>query len=121
MDNPLHAIPLIAPGVEARLDSRGLVQVRKVQLYSGGWSQRLAYRLGWRADLHVQLDEYGTFYWQQINGENSLGQIAERFATRFGRSLSDSRYAVVKFTRDLMDRRLIQLHHPSGARAEDAA
>ncbi|MCX7916162.1 MAG: PqqD family protein [Verrucomicrobiae bacterium] len=121
MDDPLAAIPLIAAGVEARMDSRGRMHVRKAQLYSGGWPQRLAYRLGWRADLHVQLDEYGTFYWQQINGENSLGEIAARFAARFGHSLADSRRAVVQFTRDLLDRRLIQLHHPAATGTEDKA
>lgn len=118
MENPLEAIPVITPGVEARMDRRGCIQLRKAQLYSGGWPRRLAYRLGWRADVCLQLDEQGSFYWLQVNGENSLGRIAERLATRFGHPPPDSRRAVVEFTRELMARRLIQLLTPPSAAGE---
>ncbi len=112
MENPLAAIPEVAPGVEARADDRGWLQLRKPRLYTGGIAKWLGHRLRWRADIQVQLDEYGTFYWRQVDGRHSLDQIAAAFSERYARSREESRRAVMQFTRDLMLRHIIQLQQP---------
>src|SRR5689334_6311450 len=110
MNNPLTAIPQAMPGVEAQADARGRLQLRKPRLYTGGLLQWLTTRLRWRADSRIVLDEYGRFYWQQLDGQHTLEEIAGAFSRHYTRSLEESRRAVLQFTRDLMLRRIIHLN-----------
>lgn len=112
MQHPLDAIPEVMETVESRTGRDGLVQVRQPRLYTGGLSRRLARLLRWRADVILQLDAYGSFYWSQINGLRSLDELAAQFSERFGRTREESRRAVVQFTRELLRRRLICLKQP---------
>ncbi len=112
MDNPLRAVPEMMPDVECRTDKQGLIHLRKPRLYTGGLSRWLGTKLRWRADVKLELDEYGSFCWRHINGHNSLDQIAAQFSERFDRPRDDSRRAVLQFARDLMVRRLIHLKQP---------
>jgi hypothetical protein len=112
MPHPLDAIPDVMATVESRTGRDGLVQVRQPRLYTGGLSRRLARLVRWRADVIIQLDEYGSFYWRQINGQRSLDELATQFSERFGRTPEESRRAVLQFTRELLARRLVYLKQP---------
>ena len=114
MNNPLTAIPQVMPDVEARADARGCFQLRKPRLYTGGLFQWLTTRLRWRADSRIVLDEFGSFYWQQLDGQRTLEEIAPAFSRRYTRSLDESRRAVLQFTRDLMLRHVIHLSQTKG-------
>ena len=106
--NPLAAVPMLLDGVEARRDTASLVQLnRSVQPPRGvlGWFSRL---LGSRR-VRINLDEQGSFFWDRINGQRDLAQIASELQQRFGTEPAAARQATVSFTRMLMLRHIIQL------------
>jgi hypothetical protein len=106
--NPLTAVPIPMDGVEARRDTGSLVQLnRRVQPARGisGWVSRV---LGARR-VRVNLDEQGSFFWERIDGQRNLAQIASELQQRFGTDPAAARQATVMFTRMLMLRHIIQL------------
>jgi len=103
--DPLAAVPRIAPDVEAEVDNLGLIQVRR--RYHA--HSRLGRLLRFRYQRQLHLDAPGSFYWRQIDGTRTLETIAARVSAERQCPLADARRAVATFTRDLMQRDLVQL------------
>ena len=115
--DPLSAIPVAAPGVEACAGKRGSaigrVMLRKeTGIAKGGLFGKIGNRLGWKRVRRIELDEQGSEYWRLVNGGRTLEAIARKMQKRFGWTPEQSRKAVVTYTRDLMLRGLIQLRIP---------
>jgi hypothetical protein len=55
----------------------------------------------------VNLDRLGTQVWQWCDGQTTVEQIVDRFATTHRMGFHESRLAVSQFLRDLMGRDLI--------------
>lgn len=106
--DPLDAIPTVAEGVEARKDSSGRVQIQGPQAGKTAIA-RLARRMGMQRRVRVNLDAYGSLFWDQIDGKRSLKSIAQVIRERTGQSGPECEQAVIGFTRTLMLRHLIWL------------
>lgn len=108
----LAAVPETDPNTETRPDGDGALQLRRT-VVSGSRIVRLLNRWFQRTDyLQVRLDARGTFFWQQINGQRSLDEIARNLARQFSITESESREAVIVFTKKLMTRQVIHLCVP---------
>ena len=107
--DPFAAVPSITPGVEAKLDSRSMLQLKRVIEPSSQPMRFLADKLGLRRSVRVNLDEMGTFFWQRIDGVRDLRSIAESLRTRFHLDRKECDLAVIRYTRLLMLRGLVQL------------
>lgn len=110
--DPLAAIPVIAEGVEGRTDPRGCIQLRLAAREGASLASRLAVRLGFRRALRVNLDHFGTRYWNLVDGSRSLADIERALRADEPQAGTDARRAVVEFTRMLMQRHLIGLKLP---------
>jgi hypothetical protein len=107
--NPLAAIPLIATGVEVRRDSEALVHVQRRVEARPGFFNRIARGIGGARSVRVNLDVHGSFFWDRIDGQRTLAEIAADLQSRFGIEPAAARQATVMFTRMLMLRHIIQL------------
>jgi len=112
MKDPLAAVPVIAPGVEARTDSRACFQLKRVLPEKPGLGAALMRTLRIERDLHLDLDRRGSDFWRLIDGQRDLHQIAGQLARQYSLSGPQSREAVVVFTKQLMLRELILLKLP---------
>lgn len=113
MPDPFAAIPRIAPGVEAREDSRGWVQLRKAIPPKPGLAAYVARRCGFHRQIRVNLDELGTLYWKHIDGRRTLRRIQEHIGAAVSVERAESERATLVFTKMLMLRYLIELELPA--------
>ncbi len=107
--DPFAAIPSITPGIDAKLDSGSMLQLRHKIKPSSQLTQFLADKLGFRRSVRVNLDERGTFFWQQIDGIRDLRSIAKSIQGRFNIDREECNSAVIHYTKTLMLRGLVQL------------
>ncbi|MCX5659871.1 MAG: PqqD family protein [Planctomycetota bacterium] len=107
--NPLEAVVHLAPDVEAGTDNLGLVQIRKTYSPARGILGFAGRLMRHRYDRRVNLDARGSFLWRQIDGQRSVGQIADALAAEFAVEPAAARQAAILFIRDLMTRHLVLL------------
>lgn len=107
--DPFEAVPHLAKGVQVRRDSQGHLQIRKEIEPKPGLSDLLARKLKLRRDVRVNLDDRGTFYWEQIDGKAPLREIEKRMRRKFKLKQDESRKATIVFTKSLMLRHLVLL------------
>ena len=119
-NNPFAACPVPAPFVQTE-ENDGKIQVRQTPPPKQGLRAFLARRFSMFPFRLVCLDERGTFYWKQIDGKRTLGEIEQRLRDRYQMEPTQSRDAVILFTKMLMRRSLIALklpHQPEALNAE---
>lgn len=46
---------------------------------------------------HIDLDSYGSFLWRAIDGESTVGQLAEEMKTRFGKDAEPLYDRLIKY------------------------
>jgi len=109
MNDPFAAIPRTAPHVRARCGGGGLVQLKRTPPEGRGLRGYLARHLGLRRTTRVDLDERGSFFWNQIDGIRDLRAIEHALRARFALEEQQSKDAVILFTKMLMRRGLILL------------
>jgi len=107
--DPLLAVPEVAPYVRLRLDGAGCGQIKRQPAPGRGVRGWLARRFGMFRRYRIDLDERGTFFWQQIDGQRNLRMIARLMRNRFGLGEQEAADAVVLFTKALMRRGMIYL------------
>lgn len=107
--DPLTAIPLVTPGVEARADAANLIQLRYQLPARSRLEHFFAITLQFRPPLRINLDERGSCFWRLIDGERNLHRIAERLGATFSLPREQANQAVMLFTRELMRRGVIRL------------
>src|SRR5689334_15088039 len=110
--NPLAVVPVVPPGVEARLDEQSFTQLKcamqpRSRIYA--WISR---KMRYRHDVRINLDGPGSTFWSLIDGRRNLQQIAEALAEKHGWEQQKSREASIKFTATLMQRHLLHLIVP---------
>ena len=115
VSDPLAAVPHVAPGVVAKRDRTGGLQIRRELPDRPGWRDWLARRAGLRRAARVDLDERGSRFWNLIDGRRSLAEIAARIEQDLAIGRRESRDSAVAFTKALMLRHLIALELPQGA------
>ena len=107
--DPFAAIPIIAEGVAAGLDSQQLLQLKRELPPKGRFGALMARWFKFKSLTRVNLDDKGTFFWKQIDGNRSLREIAGILKREYSLSEKESREATVVFTKMLMLRHLILL------------
>ncbi len=120
---PPHADPFLAVAhldakAEARPDASGHLQIRRPLPERPGLSEFLARALGFRRAVRVNLDERGTFFWRQLDGKRSLGDIETLVRGRYELTTEDSRAATLVYTKALLLRHLIHLELPGMSNEE---
>ena len=110
--DPFLAVAHLAPQAEARKDADGHLQIRRELPNRPGLSEFLARALGFRRALRINLDERGTFFWNQVNGKRSLGEIERRVRRHYELEVQESRAAIILYTKALLLRHLIHLELP---------
>lgn len=115
---PFDAVPRIADGVEVREDAHGMIQIRRIVPQTGRLAKWIARRLRTPRYVRINLDAYGTLFWNQIDGRRNLRDIEDilREATRQDRRQSEE--ATVQFVKMLVQRRLIYLTAPMRAQQQ---
>lgn len=56
---------------------------------------------------HIDLDQYGSFLWQQIDGKTSVGQLAQQLHDQFGQNADPLYDRLVKYMQILRNNRFI--------------
>lgn len=108
LQDPLEAVPFIPDTVELREDSEGNLQMRTTPPMKG-LRARAANWLGQDQSTKVALDEHGTFFIRQIDGEKDLNEIVDAMVTQSGRSREDVEAGVILYTKKLMIKNMMAL------------
>ncbi|NLL83088.1 MAG: PqqD family protein [Lentisphaerae bacterium] len=107
--DPFEAIPLVAPDVVVEESENGtLILIHRVPVPKK-YARLLGRFLGRERESRIVLDEHGTYFWRQINGERNLAEVANAIRLHMNKPEREAKEAVISFTRDLMKRNLIQL------------
>ena len=119
--DPLAAVPRVAPEVEVRVADDGTYHVRKAvpSPGNGGFLEKLT--RSWKRESYVNLDKNGTDFWKKIDGETTLGAIADTLSSEWDLDRTQCRRAVIQFTRSLMTRNLIVLEVSADTSQGDSA
>ncbi|HOF87445.1 MAG TPA: PqqD family peptide modification chaperone [Armatimonadota bacterium] len=111
-DEMLAVIPIRPENVEAREDSQGMLHLR-VTMEQKGLTGRIAKWLRYDYSRTYELDEFGTFFYRQVDGKASLKTIIRRMVKQFDKPYKEVEYAVVLFTKTLMMKNMLVLEMPT--------
>ncbi len=118
--DPLAVIPVRPEAVETREDSRGMLHLRLNQAPEHtGLGAKVAKWLKYDYSRKLELDEYGTFYYAQIDGKTTLDIIIDRMAKRLNVDRKKAEEAVVLFTKKLMMMNMLALKVPDGTHGKE--
>jgi hypothetical protein len=118
--DPLLAVVHPDPMAELRTDADGNLQIRRELPERPGVSEFMARALGLRRAVRVNLDERGTYFWHQVDGQRNLGEIERRICRHYGVDERDSETAVMMYTKALLLRHLIHLELPQVSHEEQS-
>lgn len=97
--------------VDAEVDEDGAVTVLRPRFIKGPLARWLQPRLG-RPFYRVHLDEIGSFVWQQIDGQTTVGQIAQAMEQHFGERVDPAVDRLELFITHLVTGGMALLHLP---------
>jgi hypothetical protein len=97
--------------VEVKRDDRGMIHLR-ARPTPTGLMKKVARLFHYDFSKQVELDEYGTLYFSQIDGRKTLRDIVEALTGKLGDDRQKIAEGVILFTRNLMARNLIMLEVP---------
>ncbi len=107
--DPFVAVPILAEGVREETGAEGtVVLVRRVPVPMR-YGRLLGRFLGRERVARTILDENGTFFWRQVDGVRTLGQIADAVRVKMNCPEAQARESVLAFTKDLMKRNLLSV------------
>ena len=86
-------------------EGKGIVKLKNVGFYN-----RLAQKLFKRPEYsNIELEEYGTFIWQYIDGEKTIYDIALKVKDNFGEKAEPLYDRICKYFRIMSDNGLVKL------------
>ena len=115
--NPFAAIPVQPENVDLRRDSQGMVHLR-LRIEPQGFAKKMAEWLRYDYARKIELDEYGSFYYSQVDGVTPLDHIINSMAEKLGTGRDEAEEAVVLFTKKLMTMNLLALMVPESAQVK---
>lgn len=110
----LNGVPILNPGVEFDLVGGGCSKVSLILQRGHGLFEWMRPRLSPRS---YELDEFGTFVVQQIDGCRTVLQVIDAFEKRFRMSRREVELSVVAFLKLLMQRHVVSVTIDRGAEA----
>lgn len=115
--DPFAVIPMKPDCVETKYDSKGNMHLR-LNAEPKGSVGKFARIMGYDYTKKLELDRFGTEYYNCIDGETDLESIIQRMCKTFGRKRRHMEKGVILFTRKLMTMNFIALKIPEQAMAE---
>lgn len=104
-ENYLDFVPAVNPQNTWSEDADGIVTVHMV---NRGFYNKLAQTFFHTPRIsHIQLDTYGSFLWKQIDGQKTVGQLAEAMKARFGAEAEPLYDRLVQYMQILRNNRFI--------------
>lgn len=104
-ENYLDFIPVSNPRVTWDIDNSGIVIVH---VLNKGFYHFIAQKLFKRPNIsHIHLDKYGSFIWQQMDGEKTIYEISMIVQKRFKREIEPLLERLVKMFQILYENKLI--------------
>jgi len=113
--DPFAVIPVQPDTVERKQDSQGNIHLR-LSVQPKGMVKKVADWLGYDYTKKIQLDEYGTAYYSQVDGQTTLDTIINHMTDKLGTSRDDTEGMVVLYTKKLMTMNMLALIVPENAR-----
>ena len=109
--NYLDFIPILAAKHQWTSDEDGNVTIHMVH---DGVFDRIAQKFFHRPGIsHIKLDELGGFVWRQIDGQHTVGQIADRVKKQFGNEAEPLYDRLVQFMKILYNNGFISYRKKS--------
>ena len=110
-ENYLEYIPNIKNGLDWTADEEEMVTVT---IHYTSFVDKYFVQLIYRRPDHtdVELDKFGSFVWQQIDGKNDLIAIADAVHEKFGEEAEPLHARIAKFFQQLEQAHLIYMQRP---------
>ena len=104
-ENFLNYIPVISEKNSWDADAGGRVTIHMVHR---GFYATIAQKVFHTPRVsHIKLDEYGSFLWKRINGERTVGQLAQQLKEQFGDQAEPLYDRLVKYMQILRNNEFI--------------
>lgn len=107
----LKVVPIQPAHVERREDSHGMLHLR-VSVPPKGLLKRVVDWLKYDYSRRYELDEFGSFFYRQVDGTTTLKTIVKRMAAHFDKSEDETEVAVIQFTKTMMTKNMLELQMP---------
>lgn len=105
--DPLDAIPVVPAEVDAKRDAKGCFQIRRKIMMKKGLGNWISGKFNLERFRRINLDGFGSTYWEQVNGRRTLRDIMVTLMAQYGWTEVEAKKAVIDFTAELMRRGLI--------------
>lgn len=103
--NYLDFVPVKNPSLPWSRDEEGIVTVDVTHRGIAAKIAQLAFN---RPKVsHIRLDRFGSFVWQQIDGEQSIYQIGQKVKERFGKEAEPLYERLITYFRTLAENKYI--------------
>lgn len=103
--NYLDFVPVKNPSMTWSRDEAGIVTV---DVTHRGFAAKVAQVAFNRPKIsHIKLDRFGSFIWQQIDGEQNIYQIGQKVNERFGKEAEPLYERLITYFRTLAENRYI--------------
>lgn len=104
-NNYLDFVPVVNPQNTWSQDEKGIVTIHMVHR---GFYAAIAQKFFHTPRVsRIALDEYGSFLWQQIDGEKTVGQLALAMKEQFGEKAEPLYDRLVKYMQILRNNKFI--------------
>ncbi len=104
-ENYLDFVPVMNPRNSWSQDEEGTVTIHMVH---EGFYDKLAQKLFHTPRVsHIQLDEYGSFLWPRIDGQQSVGRLAQQLKEHFGEEAEPLYDRLVQYMQILRNNRFV--------------
>ncbi len=104
-ENYLDFIPIFNPKNDWSAGEDGIVTIHMVHR---GFYAAIAQKFFHTPRVsHIKLDEYGSFLWQQIDGQRTVGELAQAMKAQFGDGAEPLYDRLVKYMQILRNNQFI--------------
>ncbi len=80
--------------------------------FTNRWMKKVFGSLVRNPDIHIHLDDFGSFIWQQLDGRRTLPEIGRALEAKFGASVQPVYERLGLFVNMLAQRKFITLRKP---------
>ena len=112
--NPFAVIPVQPENVDQQQDSHGMIHLR-LRIEPQGFARKVGRLLRYDFTRKIELDEYGTLFYSNVDGKTTLETIVQKMAVKLGVERKQAEEAVLLFTKKLMTMNMIALKVPENA------
>lgn len=114
IDSPLSVVPMQPETVERKFDSEGNIHLR-LTVPPKGFVKFIARWFNYDYSRKLQLDEYGTFFYNMVDGSTTMKTIVEHMVEKIGGDRKEVEESVILFAKKLMVMNMLALEIPEEA------